>query len=235
MRVRWTTMAADDLSHIVEYIRKDNPAAARRVAQTIYHRISELRRPLTLGVLAWRRTLASWCLRHGPTSRCMKSSKTRCRCFAYATQRKTGHSCRARLRISVGVRRGNAITGCYPSSSARLGCGSTSLAAATGTRYCPRGKAYGGVVTGEPPGFRLMRETPMVNGWSEVTDTNCCRSGSGCPLPIKGGWENKLARSALFAKSWLSVWEIVFPGEAGTCTLATGVRLSPDVATLYPS
>jgi plasmid stabilization system protein ParE len=41
MRVRWTTTAADDLSHIVEYIRKDNPAAARRVAQTIYHRVPE--------------------------------------------------------------------------------------------------------------------------------------------------------------------------------------------------
>ena len=28
MRVRWTTTAADDLAHIVDYIRKDNPAAA---------------------------------------------------------------------------------------------------------------------------------------------------------------------------------------------------------------
>lgn len=36
MRVRCTTTAADDLAHIVEYIGKDNPAAARRVAQTIY-------------------------------------------------------------------------------------------------------------------------------------------------------------------------------------------------------
>ena len=49
MRVRWTTTAADDLSHIVEYIRKDNPAAARRVAQTIYHRVSELRKAPHLG------------------------------------------------------------------------------------------------------------------------------------------------------------------------------------------
>jgi len=36
MRVRWTTNAADDLADIIEYIRKDNPAAARRMAQTIY-------------------------------------------------------------------------------------------------------------------------------------------------------------------------------------------------------
>jgi len=34
MRVRWTTTAAADLTHIVEYIRQDNPAAARRVART---------------------------------------------------------------------------------------------------------------------------------------------------------------------------------------------------------
>jgi hypothetical protein len=28
MRVRWTTTTADELVHIVEHIRKDNPAAA---------------------------------------------------------------------------------------------------------------------------------------------------------------------------------------------------------------
>jgi len=44
MRIRWTTTAADDLVRIVEYIRKDNPAAARRVAQTIYQSIARLER-----------------------------------------------------------------------------------------------------------------------------------------------------------------------------------------------
>jgi addiction module RelE/StbE family toxin len=43
MRVRWTSTASSDLAHIVEYIRKENPAAARRVAQTIYHGIAALR------------------------------------------------------------------------------------------------------------------------------------------------------------------------------------------------
>jgi len=43
MRVRWTTAAAGDLAHIVEYIRKDDPAAARRVVQTIYGNIAKLR------------------------------------------------------------------------------------------------------------------------------------------------------------------------------------------------
>jgi plasmid stabilization system protein ParE len=44
MQVRWRTPAADDLAHIVEYIRKDNPAAARRVAQTIYQSIARQRK-----------------------------------------------------------------------------------------------------------------------------------------------------------------------------------------------
>jgi toxin ParE1/3/4 len=43
MRVRWTASAARDLAHIVEYIRRDNPAAARRVAQTIYQGVAALR------------------------------------------------------------------------------------------------------------------------------------------------------------------------------------------------
>lgn len=42
MRVRWTAAAADDLTHIVEYIRNDNPAAAQRVARTIYRSIEKL-------------------------------------------------------------------------------------------------------------------------------------------------------------------------------------------------
>jgi len=42
MRVRWTTKAADDLAHIVEYIRKDNPAAALRVARAIYQGVAGL-------------------------------------------------------------------------------------------------------------------------------------------------------------------------------------------------
>ena len=43
MRVQWTTTAARDLAHIVEYIRKDDPAAARRVAQTIFGHVTGLR------------------------------------------------------------------------------------------------------------------------------------------------------------------------------------------------
>ena len=43
MRVRWTTTADGDLARIVEYIRKDNPAAAKRMAQRIYQGIATLR------------------------------------------------------------------------------------------------------------------------------------------------------------------------------------------------
>ena len=42
MRVRWTNTAADDFARVVERIRADNPAAAHRVAQTIYRGIALL-------------------------------------------------------------------------------------------------------------------------------------------------------------------------------------------------
>jgi addiction module RelE/StbE family toxin len=43
MLVRWTAPAAADIASIVEYIRKDNPVAARRVAETIYEGVASLR------------------------------------------------------------------------------------------------------------------------------------------------------------------------------------------------
>jgi toxin ParE1/3/4 len=36
IQVRWTTPASQDLQRITRYIRKDNPAAARHVAKTIF-------------------------------------------------------------------------------------------------------------------------------------------------------------------------------------------------------
>ena len=44
MRVRWTSNAANDLARIVERIREDNPAAAHRVARTIYSAVAALRK-----------------------------------------------------------------------------------------------------------------------------------------------------------------------------------------------
>ena len=43
MRVRWTTVAEGDLSRIVKYIRSDNPAAARRMAERIFQGVATLR------------------------------------------------------------------------------------------------------------------------------------------------------------------------------------------------
>ena len=43
MKIRWTARAAVDLEYIVNYIRKDNPAAALRMARTIYRGIAGLR------------------------------------------------------------------------------------------------------------------------------------------------------------------------------------------------
>ena len=43
MKVRWSPEAADDLESIVRRIQKDNPTAARDVAQTIYDGASHLK------------------------------------------------------------------------------------------------------------------------------------------------------------------------------------------------
>jgi len=43
MEVRWSVPAANDLEHICEWIERDNPDAARRLAQTIYNGCSRLK------------------------------------------------------------------------------------------------------------------------------------------------------------------------------------------------
>jgi toxin ParE1/3/4 len=43
-RIRWTTEASDQLEAAVKYIEKDNPDAARRVAQAMLERIQQLAR-----------------------------------------------------------------------------------------------------------------------------------------------------------------------------------------------
>ena len=42
MQVRWTRPAAEDLAGITRYIRKDNPAAARSVAKTLFDAANRL-------------------------------------------------------------------------------------------------------------------------------------------------------------------------------------------------
>ena len=71
-RVRWTTNAADDLTRIVERIRKDNPDAARHVAQTIFNGLPRCAHFRTVDVLGWLRTQESLSLLSGPTSPYMK-------------------------------------------------------------------------------------------------------------------------------------------------------------------
>jgi addiction module RelE/StbE family toxin len=43
MQVRWSIPAAEDLEHICEWIERDNPEAARRVAGTIYDECARLK------------------------------------------------------------------------------------------------------------------------------------------------------------------------------------------------
>lgn len=43
MRLRWTTIAADDLYRIVRRIQKDNPSAASEIANKLYESCTRLR------------------------------------------------------------------------------------------------------------------------------------------------------------------------------------------------
>jgi plasmid stabilization system protein ParE len=49
MEVRWSFPAAEDLERICEWIERDNPEAARRVARTIYDKCTLLRNSPDLG------------------------------------------------------------------------------------------------------------------------------------------------------------------------------------------
>ena len=42
MRLRWTTPATQDLYNIIRRIQRDNPAAAAKVAETLYEGCSKL-------------------------------------------------------------------------------------------------------------------------------------------------------------------------------------------------
>lgn len=43
MQVRWSIPAVEDLKNICERIERDNPAAARRIARTIYEECARLK------------------------------------------------------------------------------------------------------------------------------------------------------------------------------------------------
>ena len=43
MQVRWSIPAAEDLENICEWLERDNPEAARRVARTIYDECARLK------------------------------------------------------------------------------------------------------------------------------------------------------------------------------------------------
>jgi toxin ParE1/3/4 len=49
MEVRWSLPAVDDLERICDYIARDNPEAARRVARTIYDGCARLKDTPYLG------------------------------------------------------------------------------------------------------------------------------------------------------------------------------------------
>jgi toxin ParE1/3/4 len=56
MQVRWSIPAAEDLDQICEWIERDNPEAARRVARTIYDECARLKDFPNLGRASRRMT-----------------------------------------------------------------------------------------------------------------------------------------------------------------------------------
>lgn len=59
MEIRWSLPAAEDLERICAWIERDNPAAAKRVANAIYNGIGQLKTAPGLGrassrVQGWR-------------------------------------------------------------------------------------------------------------------------------------------------------------------------------------
>jgi len=58
MEIRWSLPAAEDLERICEWIERDNPDAARRVARTIYDGCARLEHFPNLGRASQR--LAGW-------------------------------------------------------------------------------------------------------------------------------------------------------------------------------
>jgi toxin ParE1/3/4 len=54
MEVRWSLPAAEDLEQICDWIERDNPQAARRVAKTIYDECGRLKDFPNLGRLSRR-------------------------------------------------------------------------------------------------------------------------------------------------------------------------------------
>ena len=43
MQLRWSPAAAEDFLRIIEYIRQENPAAAQRIAKTVYDSAGSLK------------------------------------------------------------------------------------------------------------------------------------------------------------------------------------------------
>jgi len=61
MRVRWTTDAADDLERICDYVARERPEAARRLALDILHAIEGSALFQTVDALGASKVLANSC------------------------------------------------------------------------------------------------------------------------------------------------------------------------------
>lgn len=66
MRVRWLTLALDDLDHAVDFIATDNPGAAKRVAGKIWQAAQTLARHPSMGRTGRVAGTREWVIRGTP-------------------------------------------------------------------------------------------------------------------------------------------------------------------------
>jgi hypothetical protein len=92
MRVRWTTDAADDLEQICDYIARDRPGVAHRVADDITKARVDSAHFQIVADWGVSRAHASWFSRRCRLSRCTKFKENSSSSCEYCTVRNDGRN-----------------------------------------------------------------------------------------------------------------------------------------------
>jgi|SRR6266849_4910245 len=110
MQLRWSPAAAEDLFRIIEYIQQENPAAAQRIAKTIYESAGSLKSFPNKGRAgveraAWK-GLVNFPCRRFPSSWFIESSKTLWKSQTSSMARRNG---RQKIEVGRGGRPGDEV------------------------------------------------------------------------------------------------------------------------------
>ena len=91
MNIRWSPEAAADFAGIVEYIHKQNPSAADRIAHTLYDAVASLESFPHRGGRAGLMTLVKWSWRRFHSSWSIESNGMRWKSRECCTDHNAGH------------------------------------------------------------------------------------------------------------------------------------------------